>query len=68
MHLSTVATTFPQSVTDMFYELNHNGRERSWIDTKCHLCFVDFASIDGDLSFAVVHSSNVVWVWLNFII
>ena len=34
MHLSTVTTTFPQSVTDMFYELTHNGREHSWIDTN----------------------------------
>ena len=70
MHLSTVATTFPQSVTDMFYELTHNGREHSWIDTKCHLCFVDFASIDSDLSFTIAqcHNSNVAWVWLSFII
>ena len=68
MHLSAVATTFPQSVTDMFYELTHNGRDHSWIDTKCHLCFVDFASIDSDLSFAIVYRSNVMWVWLYILI
>ena len=65
-YLSTLATTFPQSVTDMFYELTHNGREHSWIDTKCHLCFVDFASIDGDLNFAIVHSNNVASVWSKY--